>query len=218
MQTRQKIFTEAILIFCFILFFYEGSFGQNSIISILNNRTIYWEYDNIIEIAMPKNPQANIFIKANHSEVSKVSDYRFIIHPNPPQEETVTIYQITGKDTVLIDSANFIVKGIPDPVVRLEKHAHFNKTIFWYNKLIAYSNDNVETSFKYEVCSFTVRLMRENAIVDSLNISGNILNESFIKLGEKSKPGDKVWFDDIMIIFPNGRLKWVQPVHYNHIE
>ncbi|MFC1731018.1 GldM family protein [candidate division KSB1 bacterium] len=205
--------TKISVIFILIIsFFISPTNAQKAVISQIKYKVLYCRFNNPIEVAVSNHSCYDIILKSNNSSIEKIDSNIFLIKPSCKDTIAIRVLGKKDSDTIPLDTVNFIVKLMPDPVARLESFPK-NQNIFSPNRLIAKLKDS-NYEIEFTVVSFNVIIRRGNKVIDSKLFTSDLLNNEFINMGEKSKNGDRIYFENIMVQREDGELREIGSVYY----
>lgn len=111
---------------------------------------------------------------------------------------TIRILKKTQTDTALIDTVNYTVLRIPDPKPLF---GNLIDTVATVNALILQKEIKIFMPCYYElgfrVISFTLSVIRDDSLIQSIETCGNTITEKQKKLIKNLKPGDDLLIEDI---------------------
>jgi GldM C-terminal domain len=182
-----------------------ASNAQNAVVSAEKMSVLYMGVDNPISIAVPNVPSNKLIVTGDNIQgISKVSDGNYIVRVAQKGEATI-IVEANGQ----ITKKKFIVKPLPDPVIRISgvRSGHFYgnfdnvQNFKWANALIAYLG-NSDFDARCTVQSFTIIINPKRGDAYKVNVIGSAFSEEIKKRFLILEIGDTVNFFDIKVRCP----------------
>ena len=191
-----------------LLFLSTTTFGQPIFINHSsknnNNKELYIGVENFIEIQGMNYAANRIKFSISHGEVSKFEINKYLILVSNEEPDTLTYYENDNLKLVEI----YQVKVIPNVIARL---ANIEDTFVTINEII--SNPflapvlpGCDYKHSFQIFSFNAKIInsRTDAVTTFNTSNGAFLTKALIQSISSLKSNDKILFESIRVISPDG--------------
>jgi len=184
--------------------YYDISYKQNvsAVISPLKMNVLYVGVKNPIKIAVPNVSSNDLKITVQSGEGLKYEDY-YNVEIFRPGLIQICVYNKNYKDS-LYSCMKFRGKIIPDPVATYlnSEGGEISKAWFCAGRTLNADMRNFDYDLQFTITSFTVTIVSQGKSISYKNY-GNKLSQEIKQAFELVKKGDKVFFEDILVITPS---------------
>lgn len=187
-------------------------YKASATVSAEKMNVLYIGLDNPISIAVPGFPPDKVSVTISGGLIFKTSSNNYIARVRTHGEATVNVSIKNDDGSVrAMGSAKFRVRKLPipgsqlgtllnggtEPVEVIKKYA---------NQVYASQGEGFPIEgIKYTVNKFTVTIAyKDNKGMESVEVTGDKLNDKATELINKMKPGDKIIIDSISVTGPDG--------------
>ena len=193
----------------YILFFLSPpTFGQPIFINLssknTNNRKLYIGVENFIEVKGMNYAANKTKFSISHGDVSKVAGNKYLIMVRNEQPDTLTYYENDNLKLVEV----YQVKSIPNLIARL---ANIEDTFVTINEIIsnpflAAVLPGCDYKHSFQIFSFNAKIInsRTDAVTTFNTSNGAFLTKALIQSISSLKSNDKILFESIRVISPDG--------------
>jgi hypothetical protein len=216
-----KISTKLFFSFSSITFFllitgFYFSKKQNHFVKIEATKmnVLYIGVDNLISVSGPGLNKENISITTRYGTTRPNTAGGYIVNVSVPGTTSVAVSEKDGDKTTFLDSMQFRVKRIPDPVISVGgikaegqlTHEEIMNISEVYANLVDFDFD-----CKYEVVSFTLSVEQNGKPLDFSGIGGKLSDVMKSTLFFQP-PGAQLFFHEVTVKGPDGVLRKVPGV------
>ena len=164
---------------------------------------------NPVSISVPGVPSGEETISVQGATYKRTGAGKYSVSPSGGNKVTITVFAEIGEQRSRMGSQEFRVMNIPDPIplVAGKQGGAITKSLLKAAPfVVAELNDFLFEGIKYNVTSFTFSTVINGLIADS-QCYGNRLNAKAIGLVDRTKRGQKIYFEDIKAKGPDGRTR-----------
>jgi hypothetical protein len=195
-----------------------GSFAQNGKIAIKATnlidpdlRLLYIGIDN--PVSLENNNDTNVFLRITKGSCSKTGNHLYNIRVSIIGKTTIEVLKKTPTRNILIDTANFNVLKVPDPIAIF---GNLVDTMATVNALMI--QKEIKTfmpcyyNIRFRILCFTVSVIRLNGSSESITTTGNIISDQQNQILKSLKPGDRLLIEDIKAVGSGGCTRTLAPI------
>ncbi|MFP4469947.1 MAG: gliding motility protein GldM [Bacteroidales bacterium] len=184
-------------------------------VSATKMNVFYVGVDNPVEISVPGVPEESITPSISSGTLKRAPDGNWTVTVPVDQQETVISVSATiDGETRQMGAKTFRVKKLPDPVALIanKKQGPVNRNILIAaGAIIPKMPGDFEFDLDYRIKSFTMTLQRGMEIW-SRDSDNNRLTEEMIRQINTANRGQKVWFENIVAVGPDGIDRPLSPI------
>lgn len=199
--------------FCLIISSLSAD-AQHSTVAPMVGNVLAKGIPNWVKVGLPGIAADSIIVAALHSKVEKIDNWNWYITPDTGfSSETIIVTALKKKKVVSTDSTVFRLKWVADP------HAYASgctgsrdtvlKSLLVGTLGIAVHGWNEDTDFPYVVQSFT---MGVEPYAPAYHANDPYLTDKMRAAIQSAKSGDRVVFYNILVKYPDGRIKYVENI------
>jgi len=213
---RRKLFTTSIL-FVFVF----SVHGQSCTIDFAS-AFMYSKCDNIIGVNVHSGHSGKIHTMIDNGTIELSysngdSVYMYFARPDSGIYATISVYEITANDSILLEKEKYRVRPLPLPWAKLATQncnpcrldLQSLKTSFGLQAPLV----NVGLHISYPIVSFSVIALRDSTMIFIEEVSGCDFTESLLHKFDLLQSGDRVIFTSIKARISEGYeeiLNWVE--------
>lgn len=187
-----------------VLFVYNNCLSQNIVASATKMNVLYIDVDNPFTFAVNNKDCKDFQLSSNNGIITCDDSCHCSI--NPIKIGTTIIY-IKDKKGELIDSSVYRTKDLPDPFFNAGYGNH--NGYYWKRSKGAYLTDgDFSLGLHFTIKQFDIVKSKNDSMDVIEKIVTNIgpyYSEEALKLINSAKPKDVYYFENIIVIQPNGR-------------
>jgi hypothetical protein len=186
-----------------------GKLPKNKIVTVMaptKMNVLYVGVDNPVKIALSNTDMSNLDTLAINIEKIVNHDSECIVNPlDVNKMAEIAIFQ----NGTMLGRAFFRVKNVPDPVAKvagIKGAGTIDKKVLLEQKGPYAEMENFDFDLTFKVVEFKVCANIGGYSEDKLSNSNLFTQEQF-ELMKKVKPGQKVYFEDIKALGPDGAIR-----------
>lgn len=182
--------------------------GQNLTLESSHQNSLYAHGSNYFRFVVKDVPCELILITINNGRIEQDSCMLNVV-PAAVGETSLSFYNISNNDTLLVEHRNFRVVDLPLPQATLYKR---NNGVFSKKAWLGcrgfeanYTQSQiVGCGVSATVTSYRVLVLRGDSLVGTINVEAPDFTDGVKTIFEKMESGDKVYFVDIWATSPLG--------------
>ncbi|MGG9972629.1 GldM family protein [Ferruginibacter sp. SUN002] len=210
MQSLKKYF---ILLFIFCTNF--SLYAQRTAVALEKMNVFYIGVENPLTVAAENCSCAQLVVKATNGRLTR-KGCNFIIRVTEPGKSAIIIYKRTGNKLKELDTWEYRVKMVPDPIFKIGYYGPCRDKITTNHikeqKFVRAELENFDFLGNFKVDSFRVTISNDSSLTKTyLNISNKISDElhaAFLAL----QKNDKIVFDKILVTGPDKIQREIAPL------
>ena len=182
--------------------------GKDAVVAPVKMNVLYRGLANPIEIAVPGVTSDKVTASITNGTIIKVTN-GWEVSPGDQSELVVTVLVNNKK----VSEKIFRVKNVPDPVAVFagKYEGEIAKDIAVKTEMLEVELKDFLWDLKFVINSFTLTCSKDNLDLEVLS-NGNKLNDKMKSLISTCKAGQKIIFNDIKAIGPDGRPRDLNPI------
>jgi gliding motility-associated protein GldM len=185
-----------------------------AVISPTKMNVFYIGVDNPVAISVAGVPADKIFPTITNGAIKKVGN-DFIVNPRSVGNALVTVTaEIDGKKKSL-GAMEFRVKNIPDPVAKVanKKSGSIDRNTLLAQTIVLADLENFDFDARFTVTEFTVSA-NVRGFSQDISTKSNKITEAQKNIIRSMNRGDKVYFNDIKAVGPDGKQRELSTVYF----
>lgn len=178
----------------------------------------YLGVDNPVVIAVAGVPAEKVSAKISNGTIRKDGD-RYIVNPMTIGPALVTVYAEVDGRKEYAGILDFRVKSIPSPIVTVatKKGGLISKSYLLQQEEVFAIIENFDFDVKFKVIEFTVSANIRGFVQEAVSNSSRISEQQKLIIGS-IKPGDRVYFQDIKALGPEGLVRELPNTVFKIVE
>lgn len=202
--------TSIMIVFCSVLN------AQTSVVNPLQNNTLIKGIPNHLSVGLKGIEADSIELSANHSTLQKINNWYWTIIPDTGySSETIIVTAWRKGEAVSIDSTEFRLRWLPDPVIYVGNKTGLQDSITRTNLTttlgVAARGIGIDQDVHYAVISFNM-ILEGPYLSLALHSDNAYLTEGMRNAIMTAPVGQRVTFSGINVKYPDGRVKKVEGV------
>jgi hypothetical protein len=180
-------------------------------VSLSKMNVLYLGVDNPVTIAVANYQSSKIRPEITNGKITSKDGgyYNYVIQP---KNVGMAILKIYAGDK-LISNAEFRVKRVPDPVAKIGgyKSGLIQKDILLNQEILSVDMENFDFDLRFIVTSFKLST-HVKGIMTGVSSSSNTITQEQKTLIEKAVSGQKIYFEEIKVVGPDGAIRNLAPL------
>jgi gliding motility-associated protein GldM len=192
-----------------------------AVISPTKMNVFYIGPENPVSISVPGVPNSKVVASISGGGGSlnrdpKGSGADYIVKVTTQGEATVSIVADFDGKKVNMGAQKFRVKRVPDPIAKIggKKDGNFPKNALVAQSAVIAELENFDFEIYYKVTKFKMSLYRKGKDPVDIEGAGNLINAQMKAALGGARAGDKVYFEYIKAVGPDGTQRSVPSVNF----
>lgn len=186
------------------------------VVSPTRMNVFYQGLENPVEISIPGVPADRVTARINNGTIRRVSGTNYIVSPETTSRNAVVSVSATiDGQTRNLGTRDFRVRSVPDPIAIVggRKGGNINRELLAAQTGIVAEMEGFEFDLTFTVQSFTVSTVVGGFVRDARSNSNRITDEQRTII-QNARPNQRIYFDDIIAIGPDGRERRLPTVGF----
>lgn len=189
----------------------KGSDNVVTAISLTKMNVLYVGVDNPVAIAVSGHSSDEIEASVL-DDAAKITGEKGQYIINPKRTGVLTLV-VKAKGVTMLE-AMFRVKALPDPAVMVnsQQGGYIDKDVLAAQEEIMAFMSNIDFDLKFTIQSFVVSTADRNGYMIQISSDSNKLTEQQKELIKNLKKGQRVNFEDVKAMGPDGSIRDLPPI------
>jgi len=183
-----------ITLFCFL-----KTESQNVVVAATKMNVVYALIDNPLSILAENIPCDSIYVVTDNGKITKFeADCSYNIYVEKGYISNLTIYKISGNDTVEISKYSLRIKFFPELTCTIagSKGGNIKKEILLCQSYIRSNPANFEINIEFTVTNYSVKMYRRGKrLIYEKEFDGNLISEELKNEILKLRKNDVIEFE-----------------------
>lgn len=186
----------------------------SAVISPTKMNVFYLGVDNPVEISVPGVPADKVRASITNGSIPKRGN-GFIAVPRQIGNALVTVEAQIDGSWRSMGSMDFRVKRVPDPVAKVagRKGGAIDKNLLAAQVVVQADMENFDFDLKFQITEFKVSAVQGGFVKDEMSKS-NRITPAQLELIRNLNKGQKVYFEDIKAVGPDGSVRELSTLVY----
>ncbi len=186
--------------FCFL-----GTITLSQNIAIENPRTmnIIYPWRNELTVVVENIPCSQLHLKTDNGNIDG-GNCNYSMIPESIGRANIFIYQINGRDTILLGEKKFRVKRFPlsKPYLGIKNSGLISLSYLKAQLGVMVRIDNFDIDAKVKVTGFRITIIRNDEILEQFQNNGAKFNDAVRKKWMRLKSKDRILIDRVFVRSP----------------
>jgi gliding motility-associated protein GldM len=175
--------------------------------------------DNPVSISIAGVPGNKIVPSITNGRIIKRSDGEYIVRPKRPGNSLVTVQAEIDGAMKNMGTAQFRVKALPDPVVKVagKKGGKIEKNVLAAQSGVFAEMENFDFDLEFKVIEFTVSTTDRGGYFIGEKAEGTNFTQAQYELINNLRRNSRVNIEDVKAVGPDGSVRNLPPIVFEII-